>query len=311
MSTSPASSSLAGLPGKPYNHADFERMGVLELWRRYSDRLTWGKGQTLAILDDGCDLTVPQWRTSLPWGPKVIAGYNVYERNDDPTPVPPGYHGTSQGYPSSLNHEGVLGVAYNDHVAQVRCITIVHLTKDETKTIADGLQWVIDNHKRHNITAVNLSALDDLEHTAPVPTCIDAPLRRLRELDIWVSSPCGNHNYTKGISWPACQEYCYGIGGSKAEDDSVHLDRFANTDILVPATATSSSNAYILGGVLILREAIEKAGYAWKSDGPTLPEAMMAIFLRTGTRLFDPATGLHFQRLDLLKAVEHVFAKRA
>lgn len=307
MSSSPADLS-PGLPGKPYNHADFERMGVLELWRRYSDRLTWGKGQTLAILDDGCDLKAPQWQARLPWGPKVIASYNVYECNDDPTPVPPGYHGTSQGFPSSQNHDGVLGVAYNDYVAQVRCITIVHLRQDESRSIADGLQWVIDNHKRHNITAVNLSALDDQEHTAPMPTCIDAPLRALRELNIWVSAPCGNNAHTKGISWPACQDYCYAIGGTRAADDSVHLDRYDNVDILVPASATSSSNAYILGGVLILREAIEKTNYPWKNDGPNLPDAMMSIFLRTGVRVYDPETKLHFQRLNLLAAVEHVFA---
>jgi hypothetical protein len=57
---------------------------------------------------------------------------------------------------------------------------------------------------------------------------------------------------------------------------------------------------------MILREAIETAKYDWKADGPTLPDAMLAIFQKTGPKVADPASGLAFQRLDLLAAVEHV-----
>src|SRR5262245_1079859 len=142
---------------RPYDAADFDRMRVTETWKKYDGVLSWGKGQCLAILDDGCDLTVPQWRTVLPWGKKVVAGYDSIDGDDDPTPVPPGYHGTSVGYPSSLNHESTLGVAYNDFVAHVRCVTIVHLRQDESATMAAGLQWVIDHHEQYHITAVNLS----------------------------------------------------------------------------------------------------------------------------------------------------------
>jgi hypothetical protein len=294
---------------KPSNPADFARMRVPETWTKYADRLTWGRGQCLAILDDGCDISVPQWQVALPWGKKVIACYNVFGRDNDPRPVPPGYHGTTVGYPSSLNYNGVLGVAYNDYVAQVRCVTVVHLRKDESQTIADGLQWVIDHHKEYNITAVNLSPLDDKPHAEPVPTVIDAKLKALRELNIWVSAPCGNNGHTHGISWPACQPDCYAIGATKAADDSAHCDRFSNTAILVPAAATSSSNAYIAAAALILREAIEKAGYDWPRDGKTLPEAMMAIFRKCGVEVYDPATTLRFKRLDLLAAVDHVFAR--
>jgi hypothetical protein len=33
---------------------------------------------------------------------------------------------------------------------------------------------------------------------------------------------------------------------------------------------------------------------------------MLAIFQKTGAKVADPASGLAFQRLDLLAAVEHV-----
>jgi hypothetical protein len=91
-------------------------------------------------------------------------------------------------------------------------------------------------------------------------------------------------------------------------EDVVYLDRHAKIDLLVPAAATSSSNAIACGAAMILREAIDRAGYDWQSDGRTLPEAMLTIMQRTGVAVEDPATGLTFRRLDLHAAVEHVFA---
>ena len=61
---------------------------------------------------------------------------------------------------------------------------------------------------------------------------------------------------------------------------------------------------------MILREAIEKTGYQWKQDGRTLPDAVMAIFQRTGVEIDDPESRQKFKRLDLLSAVDEVFARR-
>lgn len=60
---------------------------------------------------------------------------------------------------------------------------------------------------------------------------------------------------------------------------------------------------------MILREAIQVAGYPWQQDGADLPEAMMAIFRRTGRPIHDPETDLDFRELDLLPAVDCVMAK--
>jgi hypothetical protein len=305
-----ASSVMAHMP-IPFDQAEMEHFHVPQTWKKYDGVLTWGRGQCMAILDDGCDLTVPEWKAKLPWGDKVIAGYDSIDHDDDPSPVPPGYHGTTVGYNSSLNYQGKCGVAFNDSVIQIRCVTIVHLRKDESKTIADALQWVIDHREKYNITAVNLSPLDDVAHQHPVPTVIDAKLAALRQLNVWVSAPCGNNGHTNGISWPACQPDCFGIGAVKPGQEVAINDRFANTAILVPADFTSSSNSYATGCAMVLREAIEKAHYDWRKDGPTLPNAMMAIFKRTGVNASDPPSGQTFKRLDLLAAVDEVFSKAA
>ena len=77
----------------PYNKAHFESIGATRVWEKYDGILSFGEGQTLAIADDGCNLTVPEWQTVHPWGKKVIASWNVYEENDDPSHVPPGLSG--------------------------------------------------------------------------------------------------------------------------------------------------------------------------------------------------------------------------
>ncbi len=318
-----AASSDAKLPGEPINPIEFKQMRVTHTWVKYADKLTWGKGQTLVVLDDGCDLTVPEWNVKLPWGaPKIVAGWDSVDNDPDPTLVPPGYHGTGTGFPSSLNYNGKLGIAFNDQVIHIRGVKIVHLPQypdlgpggfDSAQppgadSIARGLQWVIDNCKQYNITTVNLAPVDDYEHPGPVPTVIDAKLKKLKELGIWVSAPCGNSGFTKGINWPACSPDCFSIGAVTIGKDVAHLNRFTNTRILVPAAATTSSNAQMVGCALVLREAITKSGYKWKQDGKTLPDAMMAIFVRTGVEVHDPATNLDFKRIDLLAAVDYVFA---
>jgi hypothetical protein len=156
---------------------------------------------------------------------------------------------------------------------------------------------------------VNLAPVDDLAHSEPLFSKIDGPLAELRKLNIWVSAPCANNHFTTGISWPACASDCFAIGGVKPGVDEVHLDRCALTDIVVPASATSSSNAFICGAAIILREAIEKFDFNWRHYGDTLPDAMMAIFKQTGPMVYDPATRLDFRRLDLLAAVRSVMGE--
>ena len=293
--------------GKPFNPKEFASAGIVESWEKYGDVLTWGKGQTLAVLDDCCDVDVPQWKVVLPWGPKVIASWNSMESTDNLRPVGSAYHRTTVAYPSSLNFEGTHGVAFNNQIAPVRCATAVHLRKDETASIVRALEWVLANRERLNITAVNLSVLDDQPHPEDMASAIDVPLKALREAGVWVSAPCGNNGHTTGISWPASSAYCFAIGATNPVRGVPYLDRFAHTDILFPAAATSTSNACLVGSSQVLREAIEKTEYDWKSKGATLPDTMLAILKETGGTVRDSATGVDFRVANLRSALDHIF----
>lgn len=305
---------LAGCAGKswgaPAQAVEFKHAGILEVWADYADKLSFGTGQTLALIDDGCKMTMPEWRAVMEDGtPKVRVAHDAVDGDDDPKHEGRGYHGSTIGIPSSVNYKGKLGVAYNNQVAIIRGNEVVHCSiEDSRASLARALQWVIDHHKEHRITTVNLAPVDDKEHAEPVATEIDAKLAELRRQGVWVSAPAGNHKYTKGISWPACQPNCFAIGAVKpGSADVVHLDRHEKIALLVPARATSSSNAIACGAAMILREAIEKAGYNWKADGETLPDAMMTIFRRTGVEVKEPDVDRMYRRMDLAAAVRYVF----
>lgn len=291
---------------EPADPLAFKHARVTDAWEAYRDKLTFGKGQTLALLDDGCKLSMPEWSQSDGDIPKVLVSYDSVDGDNDPKHEGRGYHGSTIGIPSSVNYKGKRGVAFNNQVAVVRALECCHCHVSDSKTLAAGLQWVIDHHLKHRISAINLAPVDDLEHAEPVPTEIDATLKRLRELNIWVSAPAGNHAFTNGISWPACQPNCFAIGAVRPGKDEVILDRHAKVDLVVPASATSSSNAIVCGAALLLREAIDKSRYDWKKYGSTLPDAMLEIFKRTGLAVEDPGSKLTFRRLDVKAALDAV-----
>jgi hypothetical protein len=133
-------------------------------------------------------------------------------------------------------------------------------------------------------------------------------LERALSRQIWASAPSGNNNHTQGISWPACQPHCFGIGATTPGQHAVYLDRYHGIDLLVCAQATSSANAYAAASAQVLREAIGKFNCDWQAYGATIPDAILAIFQRTGNIVDDKATGLTFRELDLLAALDEVFS---
>lgn len=302
-------SSAASFAGEPISPREFEQARISDVWQKHAARLTFGQGQTLALVDDGCKLSMPQWQAKVNGVPKVLVAYDSVDGDDNPQHEGRGYHGSTIGIPSSVNHNGKLGVAFNNQIAVIRGLECCHCKIADSKTLAAALQWVLDNHEKHRITTVNLAPVDDLEHASPVATEIDEKLTKLRAAGIWVSAPAGNHNFTNGISWPACQPNCFAIGAVRVGKDEVYLDRHAKIDLVVPAAATSSSNAFACGSVMLLREAIAQSKYDWQQHVDNLPAAMLVILQKTGKEVVDPATKLTFRRLDLLAAVDHVFAQ--
>ena len=294
----------------PYKLEPYKKLGVIDAWQKYHNILTYGKNQTMAIIDDGCDLSAPEWQTSVFGSKKVLGAYNSIDKNNDPSHGPNGYHGTSVGYPSSLNYKGICGIAYNNNVVHIRGCNVVNLIEDETEHISDALQWIIDNYKKFNITTIQMTCGDNKPHTCPMPTIIDEKLLQIKKLNIWISAPCGNRGQTTGICWPACQENIVAVGTAYETIDEVFCDRYKNTDIVVSGGACSFANANIAACAMILREAIEINGFDWRKYGKYMPDAILKIFQITATDVYDSITDHYYKNLNFIKAVDFVFENK-
>lgn len=79
-------------------------------------------------------------------------------------------------------------MAFNNQLAVVRALEWCHCNVKDSKTLAAGLQWS---------STITRSAASP--HDAPLPTEIDAKLKRLRELGVWVSAPDGSVLVTWGV----------------------------------------------------------------------------------------------------------------
>lgn len=132
----------AAVAGDPADPPAFAHARVTDAWEAYRDRLSFGKGQTLALVDDGCKLSMPEWSSSDGEVPKVLVSYDSVDGDENPQHEGKGYHGSTIGIPSSVNHAGRLGVAFNDQVAVIRALECCHCNIKDSKTLAAGLRWV-------------------------------------------------------------------------------------------------------------------------------------------------------------------------
>ena len=177
---------------KPYNEADFRRMRVIETWQKYGDKLSLGQR---AVPGDPRRRLRPE---RAPVAGVAALGQEGHrqlqclrpQRRPAPGPARLSRHLGGLSFLAQLQRR-VRAWPTTTTLPRSAASRIVHLRKDESATLAEGLQWVIDHHEQYNITAVNLSPVDDKPHAEPVPTAIDAKLKRLRELNIWVSARAG------------------------------------------------------------------------------------------------------------------------
>ena len=131
-----AATSATSRADEPAQPAAFKHAGVIEAWNTYRHELTFGKGQTLALVDDGCKLSMPEWSMSDGDQPKVLVAHDAVDGDNDPKHEGRGYHGSTIGIPSSVNYGGKRGVAYNNQVAVIRALECCHCNVSDGKTVA-------------------------------------------------------------------------------------------------------------------------------------------------------------------------------
>ena len=171
-----------------------------------------GSGLTVAVLDTGLRAT------HVDFAGRVVAQRNYTSDNsgDENDASDGDGHGTNVG--------GII-VAGEDHIGMAPGANIIPmkvLSNNGTgsfKAVEDALQWVIDNHEKHNITAVcmSLGASDNNQDDDffPEPT-LRKRFAALRDLNIAVGLAAGNdfftHDSEQGMSFPAILRESVSVG---------------------------------------------------------------------------------------------------
>ena len=116
-----------------------------------------GTGMTVAVIDTGVDYNNPALGGGFGPGHKVVAGYDFADGASNPLPTS-SQHGTAIAGLIGSDDPNDLGVAPGVNIVALR-VTDGSNTAS-LNSIAEALQWVINNHQQYNITAVNMSLAD-------------------------------------------------------------------------------------------------------------------------------------------------------
>ncbi len=116
-----------------------------------------GTGMTVAVIDTGVDYQNAALGAGLGPNAKVIAGYDFADNSSNPMAVY-SQHGTAIAGLIGSDDPNDLGVAPGVKIVALRVTDSTNTAS--LNSVASALQWVITNHTKYNITAVNMSLSD-------------------------------------------------------------------------------------------------------------------------------------------------------
>jgi subtilisin family serine protease len=211
--------------------------------------------------------------------------------------------GNNRGY--SGDGKEYQGIASGAKVIPLRVVGAT--VRLDPYRLEKALRWVIGNHKRYNIVAVNMS-LDVRSTGYPV---VEDELRTLWNAGVFIAAASGNGSNTDDrLAYPAKGSYAMAVGSSNLNDTiSGITSRGPSMDILAPGADVpflGRGSDYYLGGpaTSYATPFVTAAGALLKQINPLItPGQIMTILRDTGTSVYDSATRLTFKRLDLDGAI--------
>ena len=291
-----------------------------------------GAGQTVAVIDSGIAYDHYALGGGFGWQYRVVGGWDFAENDANPyDDGPGGFHGTHVagiiGSSDSVHH----GVAPAADLVALRVFDDVGL--GYFSWVESALQWVHAhrNDFEHPITTVNLS-LGSLWNSSVVPgwAMLEDEFGQLVRDGMFIAVSAGNEfaEYgTTGLSYPAASPLVVPVASTgnngqispfsqrhdrviAAPGESITstvpdflFDFNGITDDFATASGTSMAAPYVAAASVILRQAMEMAGYQQVSQ-KTLYDHMRD----TADELFDSVTGTSYHQLNLGRAVDALLA---
>jgi type VI secretion system secreted protein VgrG len=284
-----------------------------------------GRGMTVAVIDTGVDYNNPALGGGLGSGYKVIAGYDFADGTANPMATV-SQHGTAIAGVIGSSDPSDLGVAPGVKLVALRVTDGTNTSSLDS--IANALQWVIDNREKYNITAINMSLADGgnyaqnwFANDGGDGERVTKLIAQLAALNIPVVAATGNSfNGMQGEGFAAiaagtisvtatdlsgnllanAQRLGSAIGGASATTIAAPGEGLtAPMGDAGTATVggTSFATALATGGVSLLQE-------IYQSRFGSLPTvSQLKTWLQQGaTPANDPATGITIGQLNILKS---------
>lgn len=297
-----------------------------------------GAGFNVGVVDKGIDYWHPVLggnRTTGVKSPKIV---NVYDyRDNDTDPFPSDSDNVTTGDASSAHGTGVAGILvantytspkgkrYQGIIQDSLLYNIRTNRADSQNTIKLALQWILDNHVKYHITAINLTDFVGTGASTPV---YDAQVKALYNAGVFIITPVANEwmNPTAPkapVGFPAKSPYIFGSGGSLLDDTlrpqtqrgpgldvvsqsmKVTLPYYKvdeNQDIIVEDAGEGNSwGAPTVLGTAVLMQQID----------PTItPAEIMKIIQDSGHPIVDPDGTGTYARLDMYAAIQMAYQVR-
>ncbi len=277
-----------------------------------------GKGVTVAVIDTGVDYKHPNLGGGIGKNRKVIGGYDFVDNDADP--MDKTGHGTAVAAAIAASPYTVGGVTHQGVAPDAK---IVALRVGGAGTISNdrierALRWIVNNHRKYNISIVNLSLGSGSFTNASTADQLSDELGRLRRLGIFITAASGNNNEisigpisSDGVAYPAADPSVFAVGAVDSRDIITtwaqrgdELDLLApGEDIVLPARGggfdvedgTSFSAPMVAGAAALIKQLTPAAR----------PGDIGSILMASGAENRDGdveagnTTRLLFGRLDL------------
>src|SRR3989344_7597732 len=295
-----------------------------------------GTGQTVCVVDTGIDYTHPALggcsSASFLAGTcaKVIAGYDVADRDNDP--VDSNSHGTHVAGIVASEDSTYKGVAPGAKLVAVKVFPGSSGSTNASNVIA-GLDWCKTNSTVYNISVVTLSLGDGGQYNSACDTdeLADAA-NSVANFGLFVDVASGNDGYSSGINSPACASNVTSVGSvydanlgsiawSACTDSSTYADKiscFSDSGnllkLLAPGaqiTSTILSSSYgTKGGTSMAAPHVAGAAAIvmqyWKLAYGTTPtfSQVTSKLQNTGVAILDSRNNIIVPRIDVLAATK-------
>jgi|GEM_PF-643815 len=287
-----------------------------------------GSGQTVAIIDSGIAYDHDNLGGGL--GNRVVGGWDFAENDADfYDDGPAGFHGTHVAGIVGSDHAVHTGVAPGADLVGLRVFD--DDGNGYFSHVESALQWVHDNRFsfEHDITTVNLSLGTSWNSDAiPSWAMLEDEFQQLHADGIFVSVSAGNSFSTfneAGVSYPAASPFVVPVGSvtdqgvfssfSQRNDRTLSapgssiastvpgylFGNSANTSAFGTASGTSMAAPYVAGASVLVREAMQMAGYT------NITQDTIYDHLRDTADIFhDSATDANYHKINMQTALDEL-----